>query len=80
LRERPPRSRKRREGGGRPPALSAATTERLEKAYQTELKRKPQLAKTSLALKFLKRWLPEAERNVSDRTLVRWIIKPVRTK
>src|SRR5262245_39346026 len=79
LREQPAQ-RKRRKGGGRRPALSTDTVTRLRTAYRNALRSKPKLAGSSLAYKFLHGRLPEAERNVSDRTLMRWIISVIRTK
>jgi hypothetical protein len=76
----PPREGKRQKGGGRRPALSPDTIVRLRTAYRNGLRRKPKLAAPSLAYKFLRGLLSETERTVSDRTLMRWVIKPVRTK
>jgi hypothetical protein len=70
---------KRRKGGGRKRALSVDTITRLRAVYQKALRSRPKLAMTSLAYKFLRKRLPQAERDVSDRTLYRHIIYPVRS-
>lgn len=74
----PPSKQKRRKGRGRPGKLSADTIARLRGAYQKRLKAKPKFAVGERAYKFLRELLPESERGVSDRTLYRYIIKPVR--
>ena len=74
----PPSKQKRQEGRGRPGKLSADTIARLRGAYQKRLKAKPKSAVGRRAYTFLRGLLPESERGVSDRTLYRCIIKPVR--
>jgi hypothetical protein len=82
LRAPPPPSasnkQKQQKGQGRPGKLSADTIERLRRAYQKRLKARPKFAVGERACKFLRRLLPESERGVSDRTLYRCIINPVR--
>jgi hypothetical protein len=74
-----PSKQKQRKGQGRPGKLSADTIVRLRQAYQKRLKDRPKFAVGERAYKFLRGLLPESERGVSDRTLYRCIIKPVRT-
>jgi hypothetical protein len=73
-----PSKQKQRKGQGRPGKLSADTIVRLQQAYQKRLKARPKFAVGERACKFLRRLLPESERGVSNRTLYRCIINPVR--
>ena len=73
-----PSKQKQRKGQGRPGKLSADTIARLRPLYQERLEDRPKFAVGERACKFLRRLLPEFERGVSDRTLYRCIINPVR--
>ena len=73
-----PSEQKQRKGQGRPVKLSADTIVRLQKAYKEQLNEKPKFAVGERAYRFLRPQLPQSERGVSDRTLYRYIINPVR--
>ena len=73
-----PSKQKQRKGQGRPGKLSADTIVRLRQAYQKRLKARPKFAVGERVCRFLRRLLPESERGVSNRTLYRCIINPVR--
>ena len=73
-----PSEQKQRKGQGRPVKLSADTIVRLQKAYKEQLNEKPKFAVGERAYRFLRPQLPQSERGVSDRTLYRCIINPVR--
>ena len=73
-----PSKQKQQKGRGRTLKLSTDTIVRLQRAYREQLKDKPKFAVGERAYKFLRELLPESERGVSDRTLYRCIINPVR--
>jgi hypothetical protein len=73
-----PSKQKQQKGKGRPGKLSADTIARLRRAYKKRLKARPKFAVGERAYRFLRPLLPKSERGVSDRTLYRCIIKPVR--
>jgi hypothetical protein len=73
-----PSKQKQQKGQGRPGKLCADTIVRLQQAYRKRLKARPKFAVGERAYKFLRELLPESERGVSDRTLYRCIINPVR--
>jgi hypothetical protein len=79
-RSQPPPSSKqtRRKDRGRPSKLSADTIARLRPIYRKLLKTKPKFAVGQPAYNFLRKLLPERERSVSDRTLYRCIVNPIR--
>jgi hypothetical protein len=73
----PKSKRKRRGGAGRPPKLTEVRATELQAIYRRDFANDPRLREPGRAVRHMLKFLTKAEREISETTLKRRVLRPV---